>query len=325
MNRLVCIFVAMLALSAASHSRAQGLVNTRFGDPAFFAEEEAKKQEEMNALQDKIDNIEADPDPNRTAADEKKANELQTQLFDRQGDFRTLNQRMAEQKLADTREIDPPCGPQGNGNYILCETVPGINPIQNDPAAFLRQLYILALALAGTVAFVQIVRGGILYSLSGVVNSKNEAKAIFKGVAQGLALLMGAYVVLNTINPALVNLKFPDAENYFPTVVGSGPFGNGKTLEEIDDEIVKEMQSMKPLTQDQKLRVEEYQKKFDNQAGIDTMQDEVDIIKTKSESSDEDTKRAAELEKQIMIQKVKNKIRRQPVILNEPERRPASP
>ncbi len=122
------------------------------------------------------------------------------------------------------KEENPRCGPQGNGDYILCEEVPGIDPVQRDPAAFLRQLYILALALAGTVAFIQIVRGGILYSLSGVVNSKNDAKAIFKGVAQGLALLMGAYLVLNTINPALVKLKFPDAENYFPSVVQKNIF-----------------------------------------------------------------------------------------------------
>lgn len=110
------------------------------------------------------------------------------------------------------------CGPQDNGTYILCEPIPFINPIQKDPAALLRQLYILALILAGSVAFIQIVRGGILYSISGVVDGKNRAKSIFKGVAQGLALLMGSYVILNTINPALVTLRFPDADNYFPPV-----------------------------------------------------------------------------------------------------------
>ncbi len=103
------------------------------------------------------------------------------------------------------------CGPQFNGDYILCQSTGGIiSQTQTNFAAFLREMYNLAFILAGTVAFIRIVYGGILYSWSGVVDRKKEAINIFKNVAYGIALLMGSYVVLNTINPALTILALPN-------------------------------------------------------------------------------------------------------------------
>jgi hypothetical protein len=63
------------------------------------------------------------------------------------------------------------------------------------------------------VAFVRIVYGGILYSWSGVVNRKQEAIKIFQNVAWGMLLLMGSYLILNTINPALTTFNLPSVPN----------------------------------------------------------------------------------------------------------------
>lgn len=120
------------------------------------------------------------------------------------------------------------CGPQSDGGYILCEDTGGlIQQRQTNFAAFLRELYILAFILAGTVAFVRIVYGGILYSWSGVVDRKKEAIGVFKSVAVGMALLMGSYLILNTINPALTVLSLPNVwqgtVNNNPTEVGEIP------------------------------------------------------------------------------------------------------
>ncbi len=107
-----------------------------------------------------------------------------------------------------------PCGPNANGSYTLCTPIPGIKPVQNNFTDFLNQLYRLAIMLAGTIVFIRIVQGGIMYSFSTVIDKKREAKEIFKGVAQGLALLMGAYLILKTINPALTRFDLPQAGNY---------------------------------------------------------------------------------------------------------------
>jgi hypothetical protein len=139
------------------------------------------------------------------------------------------------------------CGPQGNGDYILCESTGGIiNQTQTNFAAFLREMYTLAFILAGTVAFVRIVYGGILYSWSGVIDRKKEAIGIFKNVAIGMALLMGSYAVLNTINPALTILALPDVtmgtprsprDNRVPTLPLSSLNGMPSSIEVLDKSI----------------------------------------------------------------------------------------
>jgi|GEM_PF-5313988 len=102
------------------------------------------------------------------------------------------------------------CGPQENGDYILCQAVGNlISQRQTDFVSFLRELYMLAFILAGTIAFIRIVYGGILYSISGVINKKKEAIGIFKNVAIGMGLLMSSYIILNTINPALTVFSLP--------------------------------------------------------------------------------------------------------------------
>lgn len=115
-----------------------------------------------------------------------------------------------------------PCGPSADGrSYTLCESIPGIDPVQTDFASFFAQLYRLALMIGGTVIFIRVVYGGILYTWSGVVNKKQEAIQIFKGVAWGGALLMGSYLILHTINPALTTITVPDIQTYAPQTQSS--------------------------------------------------------------------------------------------------------
>lgn len=112
---------------------------------------------------------------------------------------------------------NPGCGPQPNGYYKLCTPIPGVDPVQKDLTGLLKSLYQLAFILAGTTVFLRIVYGGILYMFSGIIEKKQKAKEILWGTAQGLALLMGSYVILYTINPALVTLKAPEAQDYIPS------------------------------------------------------------------------------------------------------------
>ena len=66
--------------------------------------------------------------------------------------------------------------------------------------------------------FIRVVYGGILYTWSSVVNQKQRAIAIFQGAAQGGALLMGSYLILHTINPALTSITIPDIQTYTPHI-----------------------------------------------------------------------------------------------------------
>lgn len=112
--------------------------------------------------------------------------------------------------------LGAPCGPNADGSsYTLCVDIPGVEPTQTDFAGFLAQLYRLALILGGTAVFARVVYGGIMYTISGgVVNKQKEAQEIFTNAAWGGGLLLASYLILKTINPALVVISVPSIDSY---------------------------------------------------------------------------------------------------------------
>ncbi|MEK7512829.1 MAG: pilin [Patescibacteria group bacterium] len=89
---------------------------------------------------------------------------------------------------------------------------------------FIEQLYQFGLGVAGILAVAMIVVGGIYYSLSGAVDKRSEGKDMILSALLGVVLLLGSYVLLNTINPRLVNLALP------------APSGTTSTLALTDEE-----------------------------------------------------------------------------------------
>ena len=75
-----------------------------------------------------------------------------------------------------------------------------------NPADLVSRFYQIALGLAAAAAFGVLIYGAILWTLSGAVTSKEDAKEWIYGAVWGLVLLLGAYLILWTINPDLVNL-----------------------------------------------------------------------------------------------------------------------
>ena len=72
------------------------------------------------------------------------------------------------------------------------------------------KFYGYALAAVGVAALGAIIYGGILHTVSaGSASQQTEARAWIWGAVTGVALLLGAYLLLNTINPELVKLKEP--------------------------------------------------------------------------------------------------------------------
>lgn len=85
----------------------------------------------------------------------------------------------------------------------------GIDP-HIGPAQFIQYLFVLGLGLGGVLAFAMIVFAGLQWSLSGANPSlQQDAADRIQNAIFGLVLLLGAYVILNTINPDLVRLDQP--------------------------------------------------------------------------------------------------------------------
>lgn len=102
---------------------------------------------------------------------------------------------------SNTNSVDIICAKY---DYPWCKEVPsGFGGIIN-------RFYTIALGFAGASALGVLIYGAILWTLSGAVTSKQDALEWIWGAVWGLVLLMGAYLILNTINPDLINLKEPE-------------------------------------------------------------------------------------------------------------------
>lgn len=78
------------------------------------------------------------------------------------------------------------------------------------PASFVAVLYQISLGLAAAAALGAMLYGAILYTVSGGNASRqDEARKYITGAIWGVVLLLGAYIILYTINPGLVKLTDP--------------------------------------------------------------------------------------------------------------------
>jgi hypothetical protein len=93
--------------------------------------------------------------------------------------------------------------------------LPGTTPnATSSPGAFVANFYQFALMIGGVLAFGVIVYGGVRYMASaGNPSGQSDAKEWVEAALLGLLLLVGAYFILNVINPQLLNLTLPVLTN----------------------------------------------------------------------------------------------------------------
>lgn len=98
-------------------------------------------------------------------------------------------------------------------------------------STFIPGLIKLTIGVAGGLAVIFIIIGGIQYITTDAYSGKSSAKDTIQNAVFGLILAIGAYTLLNTINPQLVNFdlklqKLEKGENIDPT---TGEFTGGTT------------------------------------------------------------------------------------------------
>ena len=95
--------------------------------------------------------------------------------------------------------VDFPCpdGSFGLGNCQPNDSIPN----------YLNNIYKFAVGIAGLLALGMIVAGGVYYTVSaGSSDKQKEAKDMITSAVLGVALLLGSYLILKTINPQIVTL-----------------------------------------------------------------------------------------------------------------------
>lgn len=92
----------------------------------------------------------------------------------------------------------------------------------SNPGQYFRMLYLAGLGIAGILSVGVIVYAGFLWMTSPAVGTVENAKKMIWGAISGLILLMGSYLILYIINPALVSLTPPELQS---TNIGTGGGG----------------------------------------------------------------------------------------------------
>ncbi len=92
------------------------------------------------------------------------------------------------------------CETRSNGT---CVTDVGASNLGN----YINSLYKLAVAAAGVLAVLMIVMGGFSYISTDAISNKEEGKHQIKMALGGLMVVFASYIILNTINPQLVELN----------------------------------------------------------------------------------------------------------------------
>lgn len=81
----------------------------------------------------------------------------------------------------------------------------------------------IAITVGAVLAFVMITFGGILYATTDAISGKQKGKDYITNAIYGLLLVIGAWVILNFINPDTLNFNFSlDKPN-----IGTAPAGTG--------------------------------------------------------------------------------------------------
>src|SRR3989344_4837402 len=73
--------------------------------------------------------------------------------------------------------------------------------------SYLASIFRLAIAVAGGLAVIMIIWGGIQYMSTDAIGGKSEAKDTIQNAIWGLLLALGAYIILNTINTKLTDFN----------------------------------------------------------------------------------------------------------------------
>lgn len=120
-------------------------------------------------------------------------------------------------------------------NYVPLETLPGLteegeNLETSDLSPYLSGLFDFLVGLAVILAVFVISLGGFIYMSSDSFTGKSTGKDFIWNAVEGLLIVLGAYIILYTINPNILRFNLRPGDNELPPDPASGQQVNGNTV-----------------------------------------------------------------------------------------------
>lgn len=147
----------------------------------------------------------------------------------------TLTQNASKDECKDVYVLLAPLGKVGEGLTQIDANVTF--------ADYFKYLIRFVMGFGGVLAVVMIVIGGIQWMGTDSIFDKNEGKEKIKNALFGLVLMLSAYVLLNTINPQLVDIHIgfqkvgkvttSGAGGYNPSLIKGTPNDTGVRLNQV--------------------------------------------------------------------------------------------
>ncbi|OGD39034.1 hypothetical protein A2907_01050 [Candidatus Azambacteria bacterium RIFCSPLOWO2_01_FULL_37_9] len=88
--------------------------------------------------------------------------------------------------------------------------IPGIQ--YESMESYLESIYRWGIGLVGVLTLIQLIRGGLMYMVSGAVEQKANAKGIITDALIGLVLALASFIIINVLNPRLTIITEPVLE-----------------------------------------------------------------------------------------------------------------
>ena len=92
-----------------------------------------------------------------------------------------------------------------NGTYTLLAPIGEMKTAPTNFGDYVDKIFLIAIGLCGVLAVIMLIIGGIQYMGDESIFVKTEAKKQMINAVLGLLIALGAWVLLNTINPKLLN------------------------------------------------------------------------------------------------------------------------
>lgn len=163
------------------------------------------------------------------------------------------------------------CNPSEKGcDYQPLTTIPGLftQKIPTNPLKVITNIYGLSIGIAGVLAVAMITWAGFQYATTEAITGKSDAKEHWEGALWGLAILLGSYILLRTINADLVNIDLS-----LPDPIKGGLLSSKSGGQELLDAAKNEANAAIAQTQTARQRLEDAQKSLNALAGTQAERD----------------------------------------------------